>query len=59
MVKDDFLSGAGVAQFNVNECVLFYQALPEDRTYNDKGDCTKQEGFEEAVAAVIARLKSR
>lgn len=56
-VTDDFVSGGRSASFEVNNTLLIYDAYPNDRSYNDDGDCMAKEHFDIAVSIVLKRLE--
>jgi len=56
-VTDDFLSGEREAKFDICETLLIYSAYPDDVTYEARGDCMQNEGFDEAVRAALDRIR--
>ena len=56
-VTEDFVLGGRPANFEINKTLLIYSAYPDDRSYNDHGDCMKKEGLDEAASIVLRRTQ--
>ncbi len=56
-VPEEFVLGGRIAKFDVNKTLVMYQAYPDDRSYNDDGDCMKKPGLDEAASMVLRRMR--